>query len=1765
MASPFREAKRLLALVLILLAGANVSCAPDEPKSNATVGSQTNLAATTTNSSNIQVSDAQTISTNSSQSLDQDHPARPSGLQAEESRQVDTISVLAPPPTNPGESGVSAPVSFTGGSGNSYMSITRDGSNRYQFGFDTGPTPVPGPPTDQGSLAAVGPGPVRPAGKRASPRLMREESRLEDGTVVGRYGYTDPFNVFRIVQYVAGPDGYFATEDVGAVNSESRRGELQLNKQLHKALEEARARRQKSTAAGPRGARARAQGATSSLAEPESTWLEDTLAGSGSHHHSVRFATRINHVVGSNGVTYATAFRPLLAGSPASGRHPSDRPVGGELVEPAARPFYASTRLADRRRPPDSAPDATIDDIVDTIEQRQRAQQQLEHEQLRSRLPAPIYSPTHYSAEGAGFEPAAPVGGGAHSSPPSPASVLQSSPVWSVLSNNYNGNYQSSVIIDHTDGLAAGAHQAAASLGALNQQMSASFQREAALLKSVRQRQQANSNKLAGQHQANYDKPVSNQTPTLSGQLDLSQFGARTGNWPASWTQVAPATSSTADHHQQQNFNYEFALKHFDPPLYHPEVHETRPDENAFASGQAPLDHTGPMVSYSSTVIYPAAPAEQNYELERVRVHQGAVGLGGDVMQNSASEASRIASNHLSTTAPASNSTLLAPSQSPAAGLTEGSRAITTTSSQSLGGRISTPPSDQAQGPKSLAYATRLWAPESAFGKAGHLRVPDQYEDMHMEDSEQVAYLSTAATNGTSRARLPDRSKKLSSIFKARTASLQVTDSGADGAPQAKIRRPVPVNVKKQRQPSAAIRLEPTTTKSPPVESSPAPTAPLVPTSTEPPSVAPILQTGAEGHSSGADLPKGMIIGATSGGPESTLNKDLLEKIMRIQQEIAAKAAAGISTLPPPTSSPRVEATSSAASPTTASTTSTTTSTTSTTTTTTTELPPTSTTTTTTSTTTTSRPTTTTTTGPPPSSTTTAHSASSEPVQSVTSLVVQKNFLTGPLVKVDTSTEQDDFMSRLVQDMDAFDSARASVMMDTSVRSVQPVSSAAESAGPLPAVGTNLSENATSTPRPIQLVVQPASSPRPVGLELSPNSGETGPGDVPTVAATAATTTESATTGSTSAPPAASLTSTSTLATSTTTTAASATLAPATTTTIAAPITTTTTTRAPRTRPANSTSRRASSNPLQHRFGRLVIKRGDKVVARFNASEPIPDSMIPIGGNSSEIIMPDMPRLGMRRSVKRFVQPRLSPTTPGPEPTSANSTAATGGHSENQTQAQNQTATGQPPGKRSLSRQGRSYAAGVAQEHDDLATAETISGLGDDAQLSGLGNALTVTSSALAAPADAQTSMDTRPMASLAGSQRRNWSSRLRDTIRNQLQPTIGKKYDPKEDLKKLVEKITHIESVGMTPAATRKPQVARSARLVVPKKARLTRPADELDDDVARRVPTARQQLREMPKQNPVIQTTTTTTQAPKEQAGNLTDPFGNQSETGALVSSASFNISHTGQRVSGSHAGPSQGAPLSADSHPTTVMSSNQTHRESVAAHSGELVGATNGTTTVMATGGELSGAQGLNLSQPGEPVRANSSATVSKISQSRSASFTMTLSPVELDKHWHRLRPVNLSSEAGTQMQLAPDASEVRIDSRGHIHIRNNQSLTVHVDIEPPKRLASVARALDPAAGIASNKLQRRITSRDTSGSVNEPKFGSDDLQRLSALAPASHRPGQPAGQERAATLGAHLSANESDLLKRKPRMLCIEVESGSALGGPARAHDPPIGAH
>ena len=92
--------------------------------------------------------------------------------------------------------------------GDPYFVIGQNGPQTYKFGYDTRPKETP--PTA---------GPTRAPESPGVPRLMREESRLEDGTVVGRYGYTDPFGVFRVVKYVAGPNGYYAFEDIGGASS----------------------------------------------------------------------------------------------------------------------------------------------------------------------------------------------------------------------------------------------------------------------------------------------------------------------------------------------------------------------------------------------------------------------------------------------------------------------------------------------------------------------------------------------------------------------------------------------------------------------------------------------------------------------------------------------------------------------------------------------------------------------------------------------------------------------------------------------------------------------------------------------------------------------------------------------------------------------------------------------------------------------------------------------------------------------------------------------------------------------------------------------------------------------------------------------------------------------------------------------------------------------------------------------------------------------------------------------------------------------------------------------------------------------------------------------------------------------------------------------------------------------------------------------------------------------------------------------------------
>lgn len=530
-------------------------------------------------------------------------------LQAEESRVQETLALAVLAPS--GEPSKLQAASFHGGPDNSYMSISRDGSNRYEFGFDTGSARAP---------PEVG-------ARRAQARLMREESRLADGTVIGRYGYTDPFNVFRVVQYVAGQDGYFATEDVGAmaqsVQTQSQLGRparpFELNRQLHKALEQARALRlrRRQLAEQPKEAAAAAAGSLGPGERPEVGEAdteergggggpdEELLAGSGTHN-SVRFATRINHVVGNNGVTYATAFRPQLfsPSAPAPAPQATGQLAALETGAPVAvAPTYASMRMS------------------------------LGQRDARSQLPAPLPLPATSAFD---FQQA--------SQPQSPPPQ----PSWSVLANNYRDQpeqHSLSLLIDHSAGgllwapLAPVPHRAGAEFG-----------REAALLASIAHRQQ-------------------NQ------QQQSGQFGARTS---------APAEPQS----------YAFALKHFDAPLYRPEVHET---SQTGAEQRAPVPE--PIVHYASTVVHSELAAEQDHTPERLQAASGAAPTGGP---QPAGDLVRSASE----------------------------------------GRV--------------AYATRLTSLAGPAAQARHWNFVNENEELSMEDSEQVAAYAANSTSGLSRARLPD-------------------------------------------------------------------------------------------------------------------------------------------------------------------------------------------------------------------------------------------------------------------------------------------------------------------------------------------------------------------------------------------------------------------------------------------------------------------------------------------------------------------------------------------------------------------------------------------------------------------------------------------------------------------------------------------------------------------------------------------------------------------------------------------------------------------------------------------------------------------------------------------------------------------------------------------------------------------------------------------------------------------------------------------------
>ena len=154
-----------------------------------------------------------------------------------------------------------------------------------------------------------------------------------------------------------------------------------------------------------------------------------------------------------------------------------------------------------------------------------------------------------------------------------------------------------------------------------------------------------------------------------------------------------------------------------------------------------------------------------------------------------------------------------------------------------------------------------------------------------------------------------------------------------------------------------------------------------------------------------------------------------------------------------------------------------------------------------------------------------------------------------------------------------------------------------------------------------------------------------------------------------------------------------------------------------------------------------------------------------------------------------------------------------------------------------------------------------------------------------------------------------------------------------------------------------------------------------------------------------------------------------------------------------------------------------------------------------------------------------------------------------------------------------------ASIRVDSHGHIHVRNNQSITVHVDIEPPRRFnstgaparnASESRptlsesapsgpVMESSNKPLTNGTQKRISSRDTAAvSQSErdydirrvkPASSSSNLTTSAQETPTSE-PTQRTADDKAPNESEATGPVSGAALKRKPRMLCIEVESNDS---------------
>lgn len=1531
-----------------------------------------------------------------------------SNLLAEESRQDERFESKIEAPFKYESIGITeSPIKRE--SPGTYWSMSRDGSDRYKFGFDTEASKIVN---------------EEDKSKKEGPRLMREESRLADGTVIGRYGYTDPFNVFRIVQYVAGADGYFAAEDVGGLENTSSDGlrgpnkTLQLNKQLYKALEQAREqRRLRSASVTPShhlGSDKRQVSPRSDTLEAKESLIDeretDYMDASDSNN-SFGFALRINHLTGSDGNSYATAFRPI--------------------PQPSEQALRPSSSERDTRRM--GIPNNSY------------------REQLKSsRVQAPIFTSTYDAS--VPVRQSKPEGNSwiSNWSPP-PINQLEASPAWNILNDNYSK--QQILLVDH-QGTGAQFQQQSSSIGQqLAANIEANFNREANILKSLQ------SNKM--------------------NQKDQLQFGARSSLRESltSWSHDSsndPANNNNNNNQARQN-NYEndysnqhlgLALKHFETPLYKPEVHETRlasQDSNEPTIFTTSIHHYQPQRLSKTINIDSGLRHEENINLQSQPVED--VSTSSDIDTESSEQILVQSSTNGTSRAriPDRSKKILSifkARQSQANG-TRGDSYGTNS------GRIRKPKPGSTNKPKSEQETTSTIEPTTTS-------TTTTYSTLNHESTEKPSELMKEEKNNPNLANLFGQNRPKSGR-KSHSSSLSNNDEPSFISSKQKKLKGDNLTVKSSSEgltPSSVIvdikQEESATTKT--NESEP----------------------HEKSASHGQTEPRALVVGMNgleqhpeiSGGSEnSTFDKSLYEKILQVQREIMNRKSSnsidqvsnqlGQSIEPSKIQEIPVISSDVQKSP---------------------EKP-------TLSELTTidtvklnqpesssiitsndysniwSNSTVSTSNGskvaiveyPQTQTSKIEHSTTDEKasisdtntldgkVSSIGLQLEQANkFSTGTLMNIEASMDQGELLTKLAQDMNAFDSTRSTgqstetpivdekqettselAQSSTTSRAFEPTkihptteATKPTTSEPIPNVQT-ITENVTSTQIPDLL----DNSKQTVGNETLPRSipSTTIPTILPTNSEVTLTSTELLTTPN----------SPSEIPTITPT---------STTSTTSAVVTMPTTTVSLQTNSSNTNQTKPikAARGGQARIGRLVIKRGDKIVARFNASDPIPDSMIPVHGsassNGADLILPDLPKLGMRirNKAKRMGfdlarRPKVSnlTSTSTTEATNQNNTTSSPTLikesdesvlkvdinrgdiilSTEQPNAQLVEVSSSLNANKTLNRGTRSSDPSedlMAAESSDIETPlleEKARDVADfkrksrqlraDIRLVNVNGRLT-NSSGISQRVNKQ-ELEAQLVTKMSG---HNWSTRLGSSTGNLQTKSLkdqldmrpqslnnnSLKYDAKQELKLLVDKIFELEKQTTNHANREKDQSMRSIDVV------------------------------KKPK-NDIV----------KEEANHSLEAVIMKKET---VPIDGFNVKNQKGNVPNNITTTTISPILNLNTtKDTKLINDNSTIINSIKLN-------------------ELDKSLALNRSL------------------SSSAKFTLPVTP-DLDRQWKQLKPVEPELIKLSEKRLmGAKEGEVRIDSLGHIHVRNNQSLTVHVDIKPaPTQTAdkSSTISLKPAESI------------------------------------------------------------------------------------------------